>query len=56
MKQDKKGNYITNKKDGNHGLGMFQINQIIDQYNGFISRKYEDAIFETYMLLFKPAE
>lgn len=56
VKADEEGNYITNKKTGDHGLGMLQINRIIKQYNGFISRKYENDIFETDIILFKPVE
>lgn len=56
VKTDKKGNYLTNKKSGNHGFGMLQINQIIKQYNGFITRKYEDHVFETDILLMKTKE
>lgn len=56
VKTDEEGNYITNKKTGDHGLGMLQINRIIKQYQGFISRKYEDDVFETDIVLFKPVE
>lgn len=56
VQTDEEGNYITNKKTGDHGLGMLQINRIIKQYQGFISRKYEDDVFETDIVLFKPVE
>ena len=53
---DEEGNYITNKKSGDHGLGMLQINRIVNQYNGFISRTYENDIFETSILLSRPLD
>ena len=53
---DEEGNYITNKKSGDHGLGMLQINRIVSQYNGFVSRTYENNIFETSILLPEPVE
>ena len=53
---DEEGNYITNKKSGDHGLGMLQINRIVNQYNGFVSRTYENNIFETSILLSRPLE
>ncbi len=54
VKTDESGNYLTNKKSGDHGFGMLQINRIIQQYNGYISRKYENNVFETNILLMKP--
>ena len=56
VKIDEKGNYITNKKVGDHGFGMLQINRIIKQYNGFISRNYENDVFETNILICRPIE
>lgn len=56
VQTDEEGNYLTNKKTGDHGFGMLQINRIIKQYNGFISRKYADDVFETDIVLFKPVE
>lgn len=54
VKTDENGNYLTNKKSGDHGFGMLQINRIIKQYNGYISRKYENNVFETKILLMNP--
>ncbi len=54
VKTDENGNYLTNKKSGDHGFGMLQINRIIKQYNGYISRKYENNVFETNILLMNP--
>ena len=56
VKVDEEGNYITNKKSGDHGLGLLQINRIIDQYNGFVSRNYENNVFETSIMLSAPLE
>lgn len=53
---DDSGRYLTNKKGSNHGLGLLQIDRIIEQYQGFISRKYENDVFETDILLAKPKE
>ncbi len=53
---DDSGRYLTNKKGSNHGLGLLQIDRIIEQYEGFISRKYENDVFETDILLSKPKE
>lgn len=56
VKTDKEGNYITNKKVGDHGFGIPQINRIIKQYDGYVSRKYENGVFETNILLLTPSE
>lgn len=53
---DKKGNFITNKKEGDHGFGILQINRIVKQYDGHVSRKYQDNIFETSIILLSPQE
>lgn len=56
VKTDAEGNYITHKKVGDHGLGILQINRIIDQYEGFVSRKYANDVFETNILIFNVRE
>lgn len=56
VKTDAEGNYITHKKVGDHGLGILQIDRIIDQYEGFVSRKYANDVFETNILIFNVRE
>lgn len=53
VKTDAKGQYLTNKKTGDHGFGMLQIDRIIKQYNGFVTRKYKNNVFETDIILMK---
>lgn len=42
--------YITNKR-GNHGHGLKRIDNIVNKYDGFISRKNEPGVFVTEIML-----
>lgn len=43
------GKFFTTKKNGIHGLGLMQIDEIVKKYNGYINRKHEGNIFTTYI-------
>jgi len=43
------GKFFTTKKNGIHGLGLIQIDEIVKKYNGYINRKHESNIFTTYI-------
>lgn len=45
------GKYVTSKKESNHGVGLIQIDNIVDKYNGHIVRKVENKIFITKILI-----
>lgn len=40
------GKYISTKK-GNHGYGLFRVDQIAKKYNGYINRQDEEGVFAT---------
>lgn len=44
-----KGRYISSKATGDHGIGMSQIDGIVNKYEGFIMRKSTDGLFSTYV-------
>lgn len=45
------GKYVTSKKESNHGVGLIQIDNIVDKYNGHIVRKVENKVFITKILI-----
>ncbi len=49
-KQKHNGRYATTKGDG-HGFGLVRIDDIVERYNGYISRNSEDGAFTTEILL-----
>ncbi|MFM1536547.1 GHKL domain-containing protein [Helcococcus ovis] len=50
-KQDKFGNLFKSTKGINRGLGLISIDEIIEKYNGYISRNSEDNAFTTEILI-----
>ena len=42
--------YITNKR-GNHGHGLKRINNIVEKYDGFISRNNEPGVFVSEIMI-----
>ncbi|MFV0364814.1 MAG: sensor histidine kinase [Suipraeoptans sp.] len=51
IKQDESGRYITSKSSENHGIGLTQIDAIVEKYNGYISRNAKGKNFETLIRL-----
>lgn len=47
----KEGRFVTSKKQGDHGIGMSRIDEIIESHNGTIERKQEENTFETFIML-----
>lgn len=45
------GRFITTKSYGTHGIGLDQIDSIVRKYGGYISRKHENNIFDTSILM-----
>lgn len=41
------GKYLTSKTGGDHGIGMSQIDKVVDKYNGYINRAYDGRKFKT---------
>ena len=39
--------YITSKKSGYHGIGMGQIDRVVNKYKGYINRECSGNIFKT---------
>ncbi|MFM1515611.1 sensor histidine kinase [Helcococcus ovis] len=50
-KQDKFRNLFKSTKGINRGLGLISIDEIIEKYNGYISRNSEDNAFTTEILI-----
>lgn len=47
----KDNEYFSSKKKGLLGRGIMQINKIVDQYNGVVTRKHDNYIFETKIVM-----
>lgn len=45
----KDGRFLSSKTKGDHGIGMGQIDSVVEKYDGFITRKAEDGVFSTYV-------
>ena len=45
------GRFITTKSYGMHGIGLEQIDSIVRKYGGYISRKHENNVFDTSILM-----
>lgn len=43
--------FKTRKKSGSHGIGLVQIDKIVNKYNGYVDRNHHDNIFNTVILL-----
>lgn len=43
--------YLTVKKERHHGIGLRQIDAIVEKYNGYVNRRYSDNVFETMISL-----
>ena len=50
-RQRKVGGRFLSTKSGGHGFGLARIDNIIERYNGYISRNSEDNAFTTEILL-----
>lgn len=53
VKVDKKKRIITSKENSNnHGLGLKNIKEAVEKYNGELSIEYTESIFELTILLY----
>ena len=43
--------YFSSKRKGLLGRGIAQINKIVDEYNGVVTRKHDNYIFETKIVM-----
>lgn len=43
--------YQSTKDNENHGFGLMRIDKIIEKYDGFINRQYEEGVFVTEILI-----
>ena len=50
-KRTKRGRIFESTKGEGHGLGLIRIDDIIDRYDGYLSRNSEDGAFTTEILL-----
>ncbi len=50
-KMEKVGRRFQSTKGGEHGLGLIRIDDIIERYDGYLSRNSEDGAFTTEILL-----
>ena len=41
----------TRKNSNTHGIGLMQIDNIVKKYNGYIKRKHENNVFETFLII-----
>ena len=41
----------TRKNSNTHGIGLIQIDNIVKKYNGYIKRKHENNVFETFLII-----
>lgn len=47
--KEKDGVILTSKTEGDHGIGLGQIDAIVKKYDGFVMRKTEEGSFATYV-------
>lgn len=45
------GKFFTTKREGLHGIGLLQIDDIVEKYDGYINRKHEDNVFYTSIMI-----
>lgn len=45
------GKFLTTKKNGIHGIGLSQVDNVVKKYNGYINRRYVNNIFTTYLMI-----
>lgn len=45
------GKFLSTKKKGIHGIGLTQVDIAVKKYDGYISRKNENNIFTTYLMI-----
>lgn len=50
-KQEKNNNLFESSKGKNHGLGLIQIDHIVERLEGYLSRNSEDGAFTTEVLI-----
>lgn len=43
------GRYISSKTEGDHGIGMQQIDAVVNKYNGFVLREPKEGAFSTFI-------
>ena len=46
-----KNKYVSTKGGEEHGLGLMRVDRIVEKYNGFINRQYEEGVFATEVML-----
>ena len=47
----KDGKFLTTKNKENHGIGLNKVNDIVNDYNGYMKIKYDEKIFEVNVFL-----
>ncbi|WP_299994949.1 sensor histidine kinase [uncultured Clostridium sp.] len=45
------GKFLTTKKNGMHGIGINQVDEVVKKYNGYINRRHVNNIFTTYLMI-----
>lgn len=50
------GRYLTRKKGSGHGIGIRQIDSIVERYNGVVERQHSGHVFETLIRIRLPEE
>ncbi len=50
-KARKQGNVFLSGKQGNHGFGLQQMDNIVAKYHGFMNRQTENGVFATEVML-----
>lgn len=43
--------YITTKKEKDHGFGLVRIDKTVEKYEGYINRQFEEGVFATEVML-----
>lgn len=44
-------NYLSVKKNPNHGFGLMRVDKIVEKYEGFVNRQNEEGVFATEIML-----
>lgn len=47
----KVGGIFTSSKHGNHGFGLWRIDNIVAKYHGYVNRQVENGVFATEVML-----
>lgn len=50
-KARKSGGRFLSNKEGNHGFGLYRIDNIVSKYGGYLNRQTEDGVFATEIML-----